>query len=144
MCAEIGNDTVDARAVVVLSELGTGECSSEILAEGVTSILLGCGTRLRTVNVGLVCCGGTENGCLLCCRRFGRLASLGACEWSEFGSSVVVGGDSHESGSRGFIAFQSRTSSLGTVCSSSSSRSIGILDLIVSDFVLNSLNAYLP
>jgi hypothetical protein len=95
VCADVGNDSINTGAVVILSDFGSREVSSEILGHDIATVLLcGC-TCSRAVDVGLErrrrrLCG---DGWFFRSRRLGRFAGLGSCEWSEFGCSIVVGGD---------------------------------------------------
>jgi hypothetical protein len=101
VCADVGNDTINTGAMVVLSDFGSREVSSEILGHDITTVLLGGCTCSRAVDVGLerrrrrLC----DDGWFFRSRRLGRFAGLGSCEWSEFGSGIVVGGDGHQAGS---------------------------------------------
>ena len=102
VCADVGNDSINTGAVVILSDFGSREVSSEILGDNIASVLLCCSTGSRAVDVGLErrrrgLCG---DGWFFRSRRLGRFAGLGACEWSEFGSGVVVGGDGDQTRSR--------------------------------------------
>jgi hypothetical protein len=98
MCADVGNDTINTGAVVILSDFGSREVSSEILGHDIATVLLCCSAGSRAVDVGLerrrrrLC----DDGWFFRSRRLGRFAGLGSCEWSEFGSGVVVGGDGHQ------------------------------------------------
>jgi hypothetical protein len=103
--ADVGNDTINTGTVVILSNFGSGEVSSEILGDDIATVLLCCSTCSRAVDVGLerrrrrLC----DDGWFFRSRWLGRFAGLGSCEGSEFGSGVVVGGDGDQAGSWGFI-----------------------------------------
>jgi len=51
--ADVGNDTINTGAVVILVGLGTGEVSSKILGDDITTVLLCRSTGSRAVDVGL-------------------------------------------------------------------------------------------
>ena len=51
--ADVGNDTINTGAVVVLVGLGTGEVSSKILGDDITTVLLCRSTGSGAVDVGL-------------------------------------------------------------------------------------------
>jgi hypothetical protein len=51
--ADVGNDTVDTRTVIILSGFGSREVSSKVLGNDVTTVLLCCSTGSRAVDVGL-------------------------------------------------------------------------------------------
>jgi hypothetical protein len=101
VCADVGNDSIDTGTVVVLSDFGSREVSSKILGDDIATVLLCCSTCSRAIDVGLerrrrrLC----DDGWFFRSRRLGRFAGLGSCEWSEFGCSIVVGGDGDQAGS---------------------------------------------
>jgi len=51
--ADVGDDTINTGAVVVLVGLGTREVSSKILGDDITTVLLCRSTCSRAVDVGL-------------------------------------------------------------------------------------------